>query len=72
MQLMVTYCVETPEIGVTILSDGVRKPFLVLPAANDDLLCPDLITTAPVRRQMRLLWCLYCYLRTYLQLAQTF
>ena len=39
LQLMMTYYVETPEMGVSILSDGVGKPFLVRPAAHDDLLC---------------------------------
>ena len=27
-----------PEMGVSILSDGVGKPFLVGPAADDDLI----------------------------------
>ena len=36
---MMTYYVETPEMGVSILSDGVSKPFSVRPAADDDLLC---------------------------------
>ena len=31
-----TYYVETAEIGVSILSDGVGKPFSVRPAADDD------------------------------------
>ena len=35
---MVTYYVGTPEMGVSILSDGVGKPFSVRPAADDDLL----------------------------------
>ena len=35
-QLMMTYYVETPEIGVSILSDGVGKPFSVRLAADDD------------------------------------
>ena len=26
---MMTYCVETPEMGASILSDGVGKPFSV-------------------------------------------
>ena len=30
---------ETPEMGVSILIDGVGKPFSVRPAADDDLLC---------------------------------
>ena len=39
LQLMVIYYVETPEMGVSILSDGVGKPFSVRPTADDDLLC---------------------------------
>ena len=35
----VTYYVETPEMRVSILSDGVGKPFSVRPTADDDLLC---------------------------------
>ena len=35
-----TYYVETPEMGITILSDGVGKPFSVRPAADDDLIYP--------------------------------
>ena len=31
--------VETPEMGVSILSDGVREPFSVRPGADDDLSC---------------------------------
>ena len=34
---MMTY-VETSEMGVSILSNGVGKPFLVRPSADDDLL----------------------------------
>ena len=34
---MMTYYVETPEMGVSILSDRVGKPFSVLHAADDDL-----------------------------------
>ena len=34
-----TYYVKTLEMGVSILSDGVGKPFSVRPAANDDILC---------------------------------
>ena len=30
--------IETPEMGASILSDGVGKPFSVRPAADDDLL----------------------------------
>ena len=30
--------VETSEMGVSILSNGVGKPFLVHPSADDDLL----------------------------------
>ena len=37
-QLMMTYYVETPEIDVSILYDGVGKLFSVRPAADDDLL----------------------------------
>ena len=33
---MMTYYVETPEIGVSILSDGMDKPFSVRPAADDN------------------------------------
>ena len=33
---MMTYCVETPEMGASILSDGVGKSFSVRPAADDD------------------------------------
>ena len=36
LQLIMTYYVETAEIGVSILSDGVGKPFSVRPAADDD------------------------------------
>ena len=36
--LIMTYYVETPEMGVSILSDGVGKPFSVHPAADDDLI----------------------------------
>ena len=36
---MMTYYVETPEMDVSILSDGVGKPFFMRPAADDDLLC---------------------------------
>ena len=39
LQLMMTYYVETPEMGVSILIDGVDKPFSVRPASDDDLLC---------------------------------
>ena len=38
LQLMMIYCVETPEMGVSILRDGVGKPFSVRPAADDDSL----------------------------------
>ena len=38
LQLMMIYYVATPEMGVSILSDGVGKPLSVLPAADDDLL----------------------------------
>ena len=31
-----TCYVETPEIVVSILSDGMGKPFSVCPAADDD------------------------------------
>ena len=34
-----TYYIEKSEIVVSILSDGVGKPFSVHPAADDDLLC---------------------------------
>ena len=33
-----TYYVQTPEMGVSILSDGVGQSFSVRPAADDDLL----------------------------------
>ena len=33
------YYVETPEMGVFILTAGVDKPFSVRPVAGDDLLC---------------------------------
>ena len=36
---MMTYYVETPVMGVSILSDGVGKPFSVRLVAEDDLLC---------------------------------
>ena len=39
LRMMMTYYVETPEMGVFILSDGVGKPFSVSPATDDDLLC---------------------------------
>ena len=32
-----TYYAETPEMGVSILSDGVGKLFSVHPTADDDL-----------------------------------
>ena len=35
---MMTYYVETPVMGVSVLSDRVGKPFSVRPAADDDLL----------------------------------
>ena len=38
LQLIMTYYVETPEMSVSILSDGVGKPLSVRPAADDDLL----------------------------------
>ena len=38
LQLMMTYYVKASEMGVSILSDGVGKPFFVRPAADDDLL----------------------------------
>ena len=38
LQLMMTYHVETTEMGVSILSDGVGKPFSVRPSAEDKLL----------------------------------
>ena len=38
LMLMMTYYVETPEMVVSILSDGVGKPFSVRSAADDDLL----------------------------------
>ena len=38
LQQMMTYYVETPEMGVSILSDGVNKPFSVRPVTDDDLL----------------------------------
>ena len=34
---MDTHWMETPEMGVSILIDGVGKPFSVRPAADDDL-----------------------------------
>ena len=37
LQLMMTYDVETPEMGVPILSNGVGNTFSVRPAAGDDL-----------------------------------
>ena len=36
---MLTFHVETSEMGVSILIDGVGKPFSVRPAAYDELLC---------------------------------
>ena len=41
VQLMLTYYVETPEMGMSILSDRVGKPFSVRPAADDDILCQN-------------------------------
>ena len=41
LQLMMTYYVETSGMGVSILSDGVGKPFSVRPAVYDELLCRD-------------------------------
>ena len=35
--MMTTYYLETLEMGVSILSDRVGKPFSVHPAADDDL-----------------------------------
>ena len=37
LQLMMTCYVESPKMGISILSDGVSKPFSVLPADDDDL-----------------------------------
>ena len=34
---MMTYCVKTPEMGVSILSDGVGNPLSVCPAADNEL-----------------------------------
>ena len=39
LQLMMTYYIKTSEMGVSILSNGVGKPFSVRPTADDDLLC---------------------------------
>ena len=39
LQLMMTYYVEMPQMDISILSEGVSKPFSVCPAADDDLLC---------------------------------
>ena len=36
LQLMMTCYVETPEMGASMLSDGVGKPFSVRPAADDE------------------------------------
>ena len=41
VQLMLTYYVETPEMGISILSDRVGKPFSVRPAVDDDILCQN-------------------------------
>ena len=38
---MMALYVEMPEMGVSILSDGVGKPFLVRPAGDDDLICQN-------------------------------
>ena len=38
LQLMMTYYVKTPEMGLSIFSDGVDKLLSVRPAADDDLL----------------------------------
>ena len=38
MQLTITYYVKTPEMVVSILSDGLGKPFSVRPAADDYLI----------------------------------
>ena len=35
LQLIITYYVETLEMDVSILSDGVGKPFSVRPSADD-------------------------------------
>ena len=35
---MMTYYVETPVMGVSILSDGVRKPLSVRLVAEDDFI----------------------------------
>ena len=40
LQLMMTYYVEIPEMGVSVLSEGVGKSFSVRPPA-DDLLCQN-------------------------------
>ena len=37
LQLMMTYYVVTPEMGVSLLRGGQCKPFSVCPAADDDL-----------------------------------
>ena len=39
MMLVMTSYVETSEIGVSILSDGVGKPFSVRPGADDVINC---------------------------------
>ena len=44
---MMTYYVETPQMGVSILSDGVGKPFSVCPVADDDLLWKSQLAWAP-------------------------
>ena len=41
VQLMLTYYVEMPEMGISILSDRVGKPFSVRPAVDDDILCQN-------------------------------
>ena len=33
---MMAYYIKAPEMGVSIISDGVGNPFSVRPAANDD------------------------------------
>ena len=39
LQLMMNYYVEMRKMGVSMLSDGVGKPFSMRPAADEDLLC---------------------------------
>ena len=43
---MMTNYVKMPQMGASILSDGVDRPFSVRPAADDDLQCKVVIVSS--------------------------